>query len=73
MTSTVHTLTVNVPCRRCQTVTALTVDPDAFAAWQRREKLAQDAFPHLTVAERELLISATCGTCWTELFGDEDD
>lgn len=33
----------------------------------------QDAFPHLTADQREaLFISGICGTCWDNLFGDED-
>jgi len=31
----------------------------------------QDAMPQLSADERELLISATCGSCFDRMFGDE--
>ena len=36
-------------------------------------ELAQNVFPDLTAAERELIISGTCGTCWTEMFSQDDE
>jgi len=33
----------------------------------------QDIFPELSIADRELLISGTCDTCWNEMFPEEDD
>jgi hypothetical protein len=34
---------------------------------------AQDAFPHLTADERELLISGTCGSCFNAMFPEDDE
>jgi hypothetical protein len=34
--------------------------------------LAQEAFPHLSVDEREFIISGIHPTEWYELFGNED-
>lgn len=33
--------------------------------------MIEDAFPHLTASERELLISQTCDDCWNRMFRDE--
>lgn len=32
--------------------------------------MAQDAFPYLSAAEREMLISGICPKCWDKMFGD---
>lgn len=32
----------------------------------------QDAFPYLTVDERETVITGFCNACWTKLFPRED-
>ena len=37
-----------------------------------RSGLAQKAFPHLSVDEREFIISGIHPTEWHELFGNED-
>lgn len=34
--------------------------------------LAQEAFPHLSIDEREFIISGIHPTEWKELFGNED-
>lgn len=35
--------------------------------------MAQDAFPYLSAAEREMLISGVCPTCWDKMFGIEEE
>jgi hypothetical protein len=66
------TAVVAVPCRRCHTVHDLTVNVEKFVSWQAGE-LIQDALPELSLDERELLISGTCGACFDELFPEEDE
>jgi hypothetical protein len=39
-----------------------------LSRWKRGE-LIQNAMPHLSNADRELLISGVCGICWLALFG----
>ena len=34
---------------------------------------AQVAFPYLSAAEREMLISGICPTCWARTFGESED
>lgn len=35
--------------------------------------LVQKAFPYLKPAERELLISGFCDSCFESMFGDEEE
>jgi hypothetical protein len=35
--------------------------------------MAQDAFPYLSVDEREMLISGICPTCWDKMFGSDEE
>jgi len=57
-------------CVVCGKVVALRVDPEDSERWRSGGALIQDAFvdstgvPYLDAAERELLISGTCGDCW---------
>lgn len=59
-------------CVNCGAITKLEVPTDHWAAWQHRGAYIQDAFPELSKAERELLISGFCGTCWDVIFPKED-
>ena len=71
---------LNVQCRVCQNWESMEVESADYKNWQEgtliqdtvREgttALGQAAMPYLTTDQRELLISATCGTCWDDLFG----
>jgi hypothetical protein len=59
-------------CVVCGKVVALRVDPEDSERW-RSGMFAQDAFadesgvPYLSAAEREMLISATCGDCYERM------
>jgi hypothetical protein len=52
------------------------LDRQAVESWQGGE-LIQNAFPDMTMGDRELLISGTHAACWDKLFPreeeDEDD
>ena len=61
-----------VACRRCGTSETISAPVTAFIAWENGEYI-QDALPMLTADEREMLISQTCDSCWTELFGENED
>jgi hypothetical protein len=50
-------------CVVCGKVVALRVDPEDVERW-RSGVFVQDAFAYLSAAEREMLISATCGDCY---------
>ena len=66
------TMEVMATCRFCGTTHTITVGINDYFNWQEVTH-AQDAMPYLTPAERELLISNTCQTCWDRMFGQTDD
>tara|TARA_R110002020_G_scaffold157529_1_gene340347 strand:+ start:743 stop:979 length:237 start_codon:yes stop_codon:yes gene_type:complete len=55
-------------CRSCKALITLHVDKDDVTAWNEGKHI-QDAMPYLQPADRELLISGTCGKCWDDMFG----
>lgn len=68
---------LKVQCRMCRKTHSLMVGiEDYFMFEMPNRPHIQDIFPYLTPAERELLISGTCGECWEKMFShlkDEDD
>lgn len=48
------------------------LDPEQFKAWQAGA-LAQDAFPALSAAEREALVSGSHAECFGEMFPEDDE
>jgi hypothetical protein len=60
-----------VPCRCCGASYFVCAKADDVERWQNGE-LIQDAMPYLNKADRELLISGTCGGCWIDLFGEPE-
>ena len=59
-------------CRLCRETTVIEADPDDIRKWGTGT-LIQDALPYLPAGHRELLMSATCDSCWQELFPPMDD
>lgn len=58
-------------CRTCKEVHELEVSQQGLVRYEKGRSYIQDCFPELTVDERELLISGTCGTCFDKMFGEE--
>lgn len=58
---------LSITCRECEDTFNITVNYDDFVAW-KNGRHAQNAFPYLNAAQRELLISGTCGDCWDDLY-----
>jgi hypothetical protein len=56
----------------CGATKQIEVDTEALIAWQHGA-LIQRCFPDMSVEDRELMISHTCGTCWNNLFSPEDE
>jgi hypothetical protein len=52
-----------------QTISALPADLQKFS----EGKHAQSAFPYLSAAEREFLISGICPNCWDLMFSAEEE
>lgn len=64
---------ITIPCRLCDKETDLIVDAEAFARWAKGASHVQLLFPNLSAADRELMISRTCGACWDKLFPPDPD
>jgi hypothetical protein len=59
-------------CPRCGTT--LTVDLDGANLFLYHQgALIHRVFPTLNSGDRERFISGYCPTCWTDLFGDDDE
>lgn len=65
--------TVAVPCRMCGKRKTFSVNVERFKRWQRGEALIQNVLSNVSVENRELLISNTCGECFASLFPKEED
>jgi len=59
--------TIVIDCAECERTFPVTADIDGFQRWIDGE-LIQRALPELSVEDRELLISQTCGECFTDMF-----
>lgn len=60
-------------CPLCGKAHEVMVYAEDFDAWQNGDLLAQEAFPYLTVTEREILISGICPDCWDKMFSEEEE
>ena len=61
-----------VDCRKCGTSHSVMANEADVAHWQEGN-LIQNVMPYLTVNDRELLISGTCGDCFDKMFPPEVD
>lgn len=59
---------VKADCSTCERTFDLKVEKEDFDKYTNGA-FVQDAFPYLSTADRELLISSTCGDCFDEMFG----
>ena len=53
--------------------TAVIVPEEGFHKWLKGDLLIQDAFPALTVEQREYLMTGYCVACQRAIFGGDDD
>jgi len=58
----------NVRCHLCSQEYNIIADRNDYEAWISGDKYIQDALSYLSAAERELLISNICDTCWKKLY-----
>jgi len=65
-----------IPCRDCGQSAIITVLAEQLFQYNQGAEM-RNAFPTLSAAERERLLSGYCEPCWDELFPatgeDEDD
>lgn len=59
-------------CYTCGESKSLLVNINDVIEW-KSGKYIQDAMPYLDSADRELLISGTCGDCFENMFPNEED
>ena len=63
------------PCPSCGQATDIKVDLDRLLAWKGGLHI-QDAFPNLSAATRELLLTGFHSDCWSKMIAateDDDD
>jgi len=65
----IHDMEVWLNCRLCKHSERVVLESEKLIAWQSRKVKIQEAFPHLTAGQRELMISGTCDACWKKMFG----
>ena len=65
-------ITLKVRCKCCGQETPVSVDLEDLGAWQRGEKLVQNAFPYPSASKRELLRTRICPDCWDKMFARYD-
>ena len=64
---------LRVRCKCCGKENQISVNLDDLAAWQRGEKLSQNAFPYLSDPKRELLLTKICPECLDKMFAKYDN
>ena len=65
-------VTLEIQCTMCHRTFILLVKRADLERYKRGESHIQHIFPYLKPAERELLISKTCGECFDKLFPEEE-
>jgi len=63
----------DVTCVHCGITYQLIANAKDVQAWKNNEGYIQDLLAYLSPAEREMLISGTCGTCWQQIWGVDDE
>lgn len=53
------------PCEICGTIITVHCTREQLMRWMGGTKI-QDAMPDVPRAEREMLLSGICGTCWQD-------
>jgi len=59
-------------CHVCGKYELWSLDCKAVESWQAGEYI-QNAFPEMSIEDREILITGTHPACWDKLFPKEDD
>ena len=60
-----------IECEHCNQEYSIPLDSKDYERWQNGEALIQDALEYLPADNRELLISATCNTCFRRMFSED--
>lgn len=62
---------VDIVCQFCKKNNVVKFNREDFFDWTNG-KLIQDAFPYLSVSERELIKTRICPSCWNRIFNDDE-
>lgn len=62
----------DVKCIVCSGVFTITVELEQWYKW-KSGIFIQDAFPHLTADERDLLQSGICGKCFDKIYPEIEE
>lgn len=68
-----QTFAVCVDCVACKDSSLIYVEPADYIRWSLNGVHAQDAFPYLTIDERESLITNMCLDCIDEMYSDMEE
>lgn len=62
---------LSVTCPHCGKKTIIEIKAEDWLKWKFGENI-QIAFPYLSPAEREMLITGICDDCWKKMFKYEE-
>ena len=66
------TVVITKVCPNCLRTARSVVSRDGYERW-RSGTLIQDAFPEMSAAQREMLLTGIHPECWHDYLGVEDD
>lgn len=72
MIATRLNVSVNAQCRSCGECQKISFNANDWQRWQEGEYI-QEAMPYLSAAEREMLISQICDTCFDAMFPEDGE
>lgn len=55
-------------CRECGREVSFPITPEEREGLTKPNRVIQNILPHHTAAQREMIISRTCGDCWDKMF-----
>ncbi len=69
----IETATLTKTCIHCEAKHIFKLSATDYDYVINKRRFMQDIFPHLSVDQRELMISGTCKSCWDEMFPPDED
>jgi hypothetical protein len=63
---------MTIDCVKCGQPQVVSCTDAQYVDWKENNRLIQNAMPDVPKAERELLISGYCDSCFKRLFRDEE-
>lgn len=67
-----RTVTKNKTCLKCGVTHEIKIASGDYIRWKRGAHI-QFVAPYLSEDQRELLISGICGTCFEEMFAEDEE